>query len=148
MLYAEYMVKVKEACLEQWEENGQWYIRPDWKRQLDDMELYPDESIISDWINVVWEDVLEELQLEVTMRNTRQDKMPIITEWLYKVMTAEIEPKVIEEQNELVKNLQEYMKEKKKVEEKSEELDEREKKVQEKEKVKEIAGGMSFAKRK
>lgn len=147
MLYAEYMMKVKEACLEQWEENGQWYILPDWKRRLDDLELYPDEDVISDWVNVMWADVKEELDCEVQMRNARQDKWPILGEILYKMLTTEIEPQVIQEQNELLKNVQEYMKEKNKVEEKKVELAEREKKVEEKEKVKEIAKGMSFAKK-
>lgn len=147
MLYAEYMVKVKEICLEQWEENGQWYILPDWKRRLDDLELYPDEDVISDWVNVMWADVKEELDCEVQMRNARQDKWPILGETLYKMLTTEIEPQVIQEQNELLKNVQEYMKEKNKVEEKKVELAEREKKVEEKEKVKEIAKGMSFAKK-
>lgn len=147
MLYAEYMVKVKEICLEQWEENGQWYILPDWKRRLDDLELYPDEDVISDWVNVMWADVKEELDCEVQMRNARQDKWPILGEILYKMLTTEIEPQVIQEQNELLKNVQEYMKEKNKVEEKKVELAEREKKVEEKEKVKEIAKGMSFAKK-
>lgn len=147
MLYAEYMVKVKDICLEQWEENGQWYILPDWKRRLDDLELYPDEDVISDWVNVMWADVKEELDCEVQMRNARQDKWPILGETLYKMLTTEIEPQVIQEQNELLKNVQEYMKEKNKVEEKKVELAEREKKVKEKEKVKEIAKGMSFAKK-
>lgn len=147
MLYAEYMVKVKEICLEQWEENGQWYVLPDWKRRLDDLELYPDEDVITDWVNVMWNDVKEELDYEVKMRNTRQDKWPILGEILHKMLTAEIEPAVIQEQNELLKNVKEYMKEKNKVEEKKVELEEREKKVEEKEKVKEIAKGMSFAKK-
>lgn len=147
MLYAEYMVKVKEICLEQWEENGQWYILPDWKRRLDDLELYPDEDVISDWVNVMWSDVKEELELEVKMRNVRQDKLPILGEMLHKIMNSEVEPEVLQEQNELLKNMQEYMKEKNKVEEKKVELEEREKKVEEKEKMKEIAKGMSFAKK-
>ena len=95
----------------------------------------------------MWADVKEELDCEVQMRNARQDKWPILGEILYKMLTAEIEPQVIQEQNELLKNVQEYMKEKNKVEEKKVELAEREKKVEEKEKVKEIAKGMSFAKK-
>ena len=137
----------KNICLEQWEENGQWYVLPDWKRRLDDLELYPDEDVITDWVNVMWDDVKEELDYEVKMRNTRQDKWPILGEILHKMLTAEIEPAVIQEQNELLKNVKEYMKEKNKVEEKKVELEEREKKVEEKEKVKEIAKGMSFAKK-
>ena len=50
-----------------------WYILPDWKRRLDDLELYPDEDVITDWVNVMWDDVKEELDCEVKMRNTRQD---------------------------------------------------------------------------
>ena len=114
---------------------------------MDDLELYPDEDVITDWVNVMWDDVKEELDFEVKMRNTRQDKWPILGEILHKILTAEIEPAVIQEQNELLKNVQEYMKEKNKVEEKKVELEEREKKVEEKEKVKEIAKGMSFAKK-
>ena len=42
-----------------------------------------------------------------------QDKMPAVLDWIHQIITTTIEPSMLEEENEMTKNLIEYMRMKK-----------------------------------
>ena len=108
MFYATYMQKVKEITISQFEENGNWYLEPDWRILLRDSNLtdfrLKDAKI--DW-NIL-EDVLK---LEVEKRNARDNKLNYVTAWLYETITATVEPAMLAEETDYLKNVVEFMKE-------------------------------------
>ena len=113
MLYATYIQKVKEVTISQFVESGNWYLEPDWRIILRDSNLtdfrLKDAKI--DW-NIL-EDILK---LEVTKRNSRDNKLNYVTDWLYNVITSTVEPSMLSEETEFLKNYVEYTKAKQKAE--------------------------------
>ena len=107
MLYATYMQKAKEVCIDRFVESGKWYLEPDWRIILRDNQLnnfkLQDSKI--DW-NIV-EDVLK---LEVEKRNARDNKLGYIADWLYDTLTSTVEPAMLSEETDLVKNMLELAK--------------------------------------
>lgn len=108
MLYSEFIIKAKQDTIQQLD-NGIWYLEPEWQDilyreglgQLDDLT----DSYLSGWYDV--EDILK---LEVERRNARDSKKPEILDWLYDTITAVVEPAVLQEETDYIKNLMEYMK--------------------------------------
>ena len=106
MLYQDYIIKAEELTIEQ-ADNGLWYLEPMWRSILHDNELHFND--ISDF-DVAPEEVLEVLRLEVEKRNTINSKRPAVIDWLYETITSQVEPAMLEEETEYLKNLTEYMK--------------------------------------
>lgn len=146
MLYSEYMDKVKEFALIKNEKTGLTYIRPDYEYVLanDNLKL----GDVSDFVGVTRENVLEQLKLERDMRNAQQDKAPIVMNWLFDIITNIADPAMIEAENQLVKDMLEYQKEKNAIDERTKKLDEQEAKLEEKGKILPFHAGMSFSKKK
>ena len=90
-------------------ENGSWYLDPEWKdiicreieKDLDNVE----ENYLTDW----W-DIENCLELEVQKRNLHDDKKKAVIDWMYELITAQVEPAVLNEETEFIKNRVEYMK--------------------------------------
>ena len=107
MLYQTFIYKAKELTVHQLD-NGTWYLEPEWQDilyrenlgALDDLE----DSYLSGWYDV--EDILK---LEVEKRNAQNSKTKEVVQWVYDVITATLEPAMLQEENELVKNVVEYM---------------------------------------
>ena len=107
MLYSNFIVKAKEETIHQLD-NGVWYLEPEWQDilyraglgALDDLE----DSYLSGWYDV--EDILK---LEVERRNARDSKTKPVIDWLYELITATVEPAMLQEETEYIKNLTEYM---------------------------------------
>ena len=107
MLYTEYIHKVKEATISQLD-NGIWYLEPEWRIITHENELFIDD--ISDF-EVTMEEVLETLRLEVDRRNALNDNTKAVMDWLYDLITATVEPAMLQEETDYIKQVVEFMKE-------------------------------------
>ena len=105
MDYFEYMEKISGLVINQLN-NGLYYLEPAWRIILDGEGLQPYKVKN---VKLSWEMAKEWLDLNIQKLNTEQDKMPKVIDWLHQVITAQIEPAMLEEETELVKNLTEYM---------------------------------------
>ena len=106
MLYTEFINKAMNLTIEQ-ADNGLFYLEPLWRNILYDNEL--DVSSISD-AKADWGGVLDVLQLEVTKRNTINSKKPDVINWLFDLITAQIEPAMLQEETDYIKQVTEFMK--------------------------------------
>lgn len=116
MLYAEFMLKAKEDTVVQ-AENGLWYLEPDWRNILFLSQI--DVENISDF-NVSWSELENILKLEVEKRNTIGSLKPYVTNWLHDIIATTIEPTILEQETEFIKNLTDYLKTNKEVKESKE----------------------------
>ena len=111
MLYINFIQKAKDICITQDEDNGIWYVEPEWvdimhRSGIGDLEDISD-GYITDWL-----DVQNILELEVKRRNIRQfDKITVVTDWLYDLITATVEPAMLSEETDYIKAVTEFMKE-------------------------------------
>lgn len=105
MLYYEFMRKaVSLAVVEA--DNGKYYLEPAFRVILSEEGLDPAD--VTDY-EISWAGVKEYLELHVKKMNAISDKTPAVVDWLYETITMQIEPAMLEEENEAVKNLIEYM---------------------------------------
>lgn len=110
MLYTEFILKAKELTIVQDENTQQWYLEPEWQDilyrnglgQLDELN----DSYLSGWYDV--EDILK---LEVERRNlVINKKKQFILDWIYETITANIEPAMLQEETDYIKQVTEFMK--------------------------------------
>lgn len=146
MLYSEYMNKVKEIALITSEKNGLTYIRPDYEYILAASEFSLDD--VSDFEDATRDVVHRQLIMERDMRNAQKDISPIVMKWLYDVISTVVEPAIIEQQNELIKDMLEYRKEKNAIDTRTLELDKKEQMLEEQSKILPMNFGMNFSKKK
>lgn len=106
MLYGEYIEKAKDLTITQ-ADNELYYVEPMWRSILDDNEMYFNE--ISD-AQVEPEDILEVLKLEVEKRNTVNSNKPYVLNWLYDLINTQIEPAMLQEETDFIKQVTEFMK--------------------------------------
>jgi len=109
MTYYEFFQKAAEEVLVQ-AENGLWYLEPSYRTILESADITPDKV---KEVKLSWASVLDWMSLEVKKRNTIEDKMPVVVEWLHNLITATVEPAMLEEETEYLKNLTEYLNAKK-----------------------------------
>ena len=107
MLYGEFAFKAKELVIQQLD-NGVWYLEPDWREMLFTNELTLEN--VSDFHLDNWYDVEDMLALEVERRNARDNKEKEVMDWLYELITATVEPAVLQEETDYMKNIVEFMK--------------------------------------
>lgn len=94
------------------------------------------------------QELWEILKLEVEKRNAKRNVSHALAEWAYTILTQTIEPGLLDEENELMKNIVDYLQLNQEVNAKKSELDEREAKVDVKEKIAQATPvGVSFAKK-
>lgn len=106
MDYFEYMEKASKLVINELG-NGIYYLEPAWRIILDGEGLQPYKVKN---VKLSWEMTKEWLELQIKKLNAANDKLPEVTSWLHQVITAQIEPAVLEEETEFVKNITEYMK--------------------------------------
>ena len=106
MLYTEFINKAMNLTIEQ-ADNGLFYLEPLWENILNDNELFL--SDISD-ATINYDKVFEVLKLEVEKRNTINSKKPDVINWLYDLITAQIEPAMLQEETDYIKQVTEFMK--------------------------------------
>ena len=108
MLYTNFLLKsVKEVIIEA--DNGLSYLTPMWKTILIDNDL--DVKNISDY-NVEWSDIEDVLKLEVEKRNTESSLKPYVIKWVYDLITASIEPAILQQQTNMLEAMLKSYKEK------------------------------------
>lgn len=94
------------------------------------------------------------MKLEVERRNKLSDKSRFVIDWIFEIISSTIEPTMFQEENELMKNMMDYMKLNHELQEKEQALQDREADLDHKEEVQETRGnvlqlvpGMNFSKR-
>lgn len=115
MWYPDFIRIAKENTISQ-ADNGKWYLEPEWRSIITDDNKqsiqFEGES------NPRTIDQIEDsLKLEVERRNTSQDLSPMIMSWLYDVITTTVEPAVMKEETDYIKNVIDFMKLNHKIEE-------------------------------
>ena len=106
MLLSEFMYKAMDATIEQ-ADNGLFYLNPMWRFILKDNQL--DWSDISD-NTIDKEEVEDVLKLEVEKRNAVNSLKPYVLQWVHDTITASVEPAILQEETDYLKNLTEYLK--------------------------------------
>ena len=80
-------------------------------------------------------ELYELLHLEVEKRNAKLNRLQPVLDWLYDVMTTTVDPAVTQEENELIKNVMDYMKLNSDLKVKEKELEQKEQGLEVKERV-------------
>lgn len=146
MTYTEYMNRAKEMCIIEDEDTGLSYLIPDFRFILYSAEMY--ETVVSDYEDFTIDIVAEVLKLEVENRNRKADKTGIVAQWAYDVIMTNIDPAITEMDNDLLKNLTEYMVVNDTLKDKEKELIQREDNANKKENITTLFPGMNFSKKK
>lgn len=108
MIYDTYINKAYELVLLQDEDNGIWYLDPNWLHVLytNGLEI---EKVSEEYIGK--HEVRDALKLEVERRNLHlNDKKQEVIDWLYDIITAKVEPQILQEETEYVAQMLEYLK--------------------------------------
>ena len=128
------------------DETGVSYLEPRYRSVLLESGLeLPGHGLYGDLKD---QELWEILKLEVEKRNAKRNVAHALSEWAYNILTQTIDPALVSEENELMKNIMDYMQLNQEVKEKKAELDERETQVDMKAKATQKApAGMSFAKK-
>jgi len=94
-----------------------------------------------------WAYVTEVLKLEVERRNKITDKGRFVSDWLFDVITATINPTMVAEESDLMKNMIEYMKLNHELKEREAEVERKEEIQEKKSNIVEMMPGINFSKR-
>ena len=146
MSYHETVNEAIEQTIITDEETAVSYLEPRYREVLRENNLHlPDNKEDGD---VYDQELWEILKLEVEKRNAKHNVSHALAEWAYTILTQTIEPEMLTEENELMKNIMDYMQLNQEVKEKKKELDEREAEMDMKAKTKQVTpAGLSFAKK-
>ena len=106
MLYTEFIKKSIDLTIVE-ADNGLFYLEPMWRNILDDNELFFDQVSDFEAEPPVVEDVLK---LEVEKRNTENSVKPYVLNWIHEVISATVEPAILQQETDYIKNLTEYLK--------------------------------------
>ena len=106
MLYQEYIRKAKEVTIAQ-HDNGLWYLIPEWKYMLTVNNLV-NVKIRDFRTNMI--DIEDTLKLEVESRNAKESKRNAVINWIYDTITATVEPAILQEETDYIKNVMDYLK--------------------------------------
>ena len=109
MLYMDFIQKAADLTIVE-ADNGLFYLEPLWRNILHDNGVFFDQ--VSDF-EATPEETLVVLKLEVEKRNTVTSVKPAVVDRIYKVITDTIEPAMLEQETQLVKEMVEYEKAKK-----------------------------------
>ena len=106
MLYQTFLNKAINVAIEK-ADNDLFYLVPTWRLLMQDNNLDIDE--VSDY-DANWSEVEDVLKLEIEKRNTVNSLKPYILNWVHDLITASVEPAILQEETEYIKNLTEYLK--------------------------------------
>lgn len=149
MDYFKLMDEIFDLCIVQNDESEIWYLTPHWKIQIE-TNYATDGNLFMYHISMLdlsIDDIKDILSLEVSRRNAFVDKSIVVLNWLYEIITSNIDPAITQEESEYFKNVIEYMKIKENENKKEETKNSNKKTNDKKEKLsKLIPEGMSFKK--
>ena len=92
-------------------DSGIWYLDPQWL-DIISRNLLSDLTTLTDSYVTTWDQVEDILKLEVERRNKLMDNSRFVTDWFFDLITSQIDPAMIQEENNLVKDILKYMQEK------------------------------------
>ena len=107
MLYSEFINKATDLTIEQ-ADNGMFYLEPMWKNILISNKL--NIKLITDY-KTDWHEIENVLKLTVEKRNTTGSNNPFIINWLFDIITAKVEPAILSEETDYIKQVTEFMRE-------------------------------------
>ena len=84
---------------------------------------------------VTMEELAEILKLTVEKRNAQNNRTQAVVDWIFTVIENGIDPLVEDEQNDLIKNMMDYMKLNEEVKQKEKQLDNKEKELTMKDRI-------------
>lgn len=144
MLYKDYIDQAKNIAIAYDEATHMSFLIPEYRYLLktrlgniDDVEDYQDAKF----------DIAEVLDLEVTKRNILCSPIIAVAQWLSDTIFLMADPAMIEQSNDFIKSIVEYMKLKDSVQDKEAELKKKENALNEKQNVQYIVPGINFAKK-
>lgn len=108
MFYSKFIDEAKKKTINQLE-NGVWYLEPEWK-DIICREIESDLDNVEDNYLTDWWDIENVLRLETDRRNAADSKKNDVINWLYDVITAQVEPAMMQEEADYIKNVIEFMK--------------------------------------
>lgn len=112
MLYSEYISKAKAMCIAIDDVNDISYIVPDYRYLLHLSDLNLED--VTDFPGVNYDIVADNLKMEVEAYNSRHNMIPGLAAWLRETLFQALSPLAVQEQNELITNMIDYMKAKQK----------------------------------
>ena len=117
MSYFDVLNEAYELVVVTDELTGISYLQPAYKMLLRDNEIHLPgyDSIVNNNDPELWEAV----KLEVEKRNAMLNFVNPVAEWVYSVIATNVDPAMTQEENELIKNVLEYLKEKDKKKQKT-----------------------------
>jgi len=146
MNYHDVVNQAIELTVIQDEETAVSYLEPRYREVLRENGLYlPGHVFDGDEKD---KELWEILKLEVEKQNAKHNVSHALAEWAYTILTQTIEPELVSEENDLMKNIMDYLQLNQEVKEKKAELENKEAEIDMKAKVvKNTPVGMSFAKK-
>lgn len=103
MTYFDLINNAIDLCITVDSTTGMAYLEPPYRMLLREADLIHPEIIEP-------EELYELLKLEVKKQNAKVNKSYAVSEWLHDIITQTVDPAMTQEENELMKNLLEYMK--------------------------------------
>lgn len=106
MLYSEFINKAFDEVIVE-ADNGLYYLEPTWTVILLENQLDP--KIVSDY-ETDWAALNDVFKLEVEKRNTIASNEPRVIDWIYNIISTQIEPEMMVEETDYLKQVIEFMK--------------------------------------
>lgn len=145
MIYVDFMKKAEEFVLSYDEDSGLTFLEPDYYAILLGLKMDPEKDI-SD-IPLTWAQFEKRMELEVERRNKLDDRSKYVIDWLYSVLTSAIEPAMMQQESELMKNIMDYMNLNAELKEKEKSLNQKEEALDKKQSIVKMMPGINFSKR-
>lgn len=145
MLYQEFMNKATDLVVTTDEDTGISFLEPDYYAIMIFENMDPEHDI-SD-VPVSWQQFAERMKLEAERRNAIDDRTKFVMDWLFQLLTAGVEPAMMQEETELIKNVMSYMNLNQELKEKEKTLQQKEESLDQKQSVVQLMPGMNFSKR-
>lgn len=145
MIYVDFMKKAEEFVLSYDEDSGLTFLEPDYYAILLGLKMDPEKDI-SD-IPLTWAEFEKRMELEVERRNKLDDRSKYVIDWLYSVLTSAIEPAMMQQESELMKNIMDYMNLNAELKEKEKSLNQKEEALDKKQNIVKMMPGINFSKR-
>lgn len=136
-----YLQLAVSYCIGYASETGVYYIEPMWS---DLLKTAAGNSVPE---GVKSNDVFRFLDLTVKKLNAQTDHAKAVMNWLYNLIKGSAEPEMVQQENEMIKNMVDYMTMKDKLQERQNEIEDAEKVINQKKDISEILPGMKFSKK-
>lgn len=145
MIYVDFMKKAEEFVLSYDEDSGLTFLEPDYYAILVGLKMNPEKDIGD--IPLTWAQFEKRMELEVERRNKLDDRSKYVIDWLYSVLTSAIEPAMMQQESELMKNIMDYMNLNAELKEKEKSLNQKEEALDKKQNIVKMMPGINFSKR-